>query len=139
MLRTLSATLVLLLAAQAANAADLRVKVDGLTTANGPIIASLISSADAWEGRAASVADRVVQPASTDAIELVFEGIEPGEYAIRVMHDENNNGELDRTDVGMPTEGYGFSNNPQVMRAATFAEARFIVAESGTLIHVQLR
>ena len=35
----------------------------------------------------------------------------PGKYAIRYFHDENINGKLDTNKMGIPTEGYGFSNN----------------------------
>lgn len=40
-----------------------------------------------------------------------FEGIPPGTYAIAVAHDENMNGKLDTNALGIPTEGYGFSND----------------------------
>ena len=34
-----------------------------------------------------------------------------GEYAVKVFHDENNNGELDKRIFGIPAEAYGFSND----------------------------
>jgi len=34
-----------------------------------------------------------------------------GKYAVRYFHDENLNGKLDTNMIGIPTEGYGFSNN----------------------------
>ena len=34
-----------------------------------------------------------------------------GRYAISAIHDENTNGEFDRNWLGIPLEGYGFSNN----------------------------
>jgi len=55
------------------------------------------------------------------------------------MHDLNGNGELDTNFMGMPIEGYGFSNNPEVMRRATFEEARFELPEDGTHIELRLR
>lgn len=139
MFRTLSATLVLLLAAQAANAADLRVKVDGVTQATGTLSAMLLNSAEAWDGKSEPVSGRRADITATGSIELVFDDLAPGEYAVRVMHDDNGNGQLDRNVVGMPTEGYGFSNNPRVMRAATFEEARFTVPAAGTSIQIVLR
>src|ERR1051325_8420985 len=39
-----------------------------------------------------------------------FEDIPPGTYAMAVIHDENMNGKLDTNVLGIPTEGYGFSN-----------------------------
>jgi len=40
-----------------------------------------------------------------------FEDIPPGNYAISVLHDTNNNKIVDKNAFGMPTEGVGFSNN----------------------------
>lgn len=34
-----------------------------------------------------------------------------GKYSIRYFHDENNNNSLDNNWLGLPNEGYGFSNN----------------------------
>ena len=42
---------------------------------------------------------------------FVFDNVEPGEYALTVLHDENGNGKLDTNLLGMPKEGYGVSNN----------------------------
>jgi uncharacterized protein (DUF2141 family) len=36
--------------------------------------------------------------------------MDKGKYAISIIDDENNNADLDRF-LGIPTEGYGFSNN----------------------------
>jgi uncharacterized protein (DUF2141 family) len=40
-----------------------------------------------------------------------IENLTPGKYAIRYFHDENMNGILESNKMGIPTEGYGFSNN----------------------------
>lgn len=41
----------------------------------------------------------------------VFDGLAPGRYAIVLFQDANSDGRLDRNLIGVPTEGYGFSNN----------------------------
>lgn len=35
----------------------------------------------------------------------------PGKYALAVLDDENSNGKMDKNFLGIPLEGYGFSNN----------------------------
>ena len=42
---------------------------------------------------------------------LVFEDLADGQYAIRYFHDENENDELDTNLLGIPKEGFGFSND----------------------------
>jgi uncharacterized protein (DUF2141 family) len=55
-----------------------------------------------------------------------FEDIPPGTYAMAVVHDENMNGKLDTNWAGVPTEGYGFSNNAKgVLGAPSFEAASF--------------
>lgn len=55
-----------------------------------------------------------------------FEDIPPGKYALAVIHDENMNGKLDTNRLGIPTEGYGFSNDAKALLSApTFGAASF--------------
>jgi uncharacterized protein (DUF2141 family) len=55
-----------------------------------------------------------------------FEDIAPGTYALAIIHDENMNGELDTNWLGVPTEGYGFSNNAKALLGApSFSAASF--------------
>jgi uncharacterized protein (DUF2141 family) len=55
-----------------------------------------------------------------------FEDIPPGRYALAVIHDENMNGKLDTNRFGVPTEGYGFSNDARAfLSAPTFRAASF--------------
>ena len=45
---------------------------------------------------------------------IIFDNLKPGKYAFRYFHDENNNDDLDSNFIGIPNEGYGFSNNARV-------------------------
>ena len=55
-----------------------------------------------------------------------FEDIAPGTYALAVIHDENVNGELDANWLGIPVEGYGFSNDARALLGApSFSAASF--------------
>jgi len=49
--------------------------------------------------------------ASGDSITVVFENLKPGKYAVSVLHDANKNKDLDQNKLGIPKEGFGFSNN----------------------------
>lgn len=55
-----------------------------------------------------------------------FEDIPPGTYALAVVHDENMNGKLDTGLLGVPLEGYGFSNDAKAwFGAPSFSAASF--------------
>jgi uncharacterized protein (DUF2141 family) len=42
---------------------------------------------------------------------IVVNNLKPGKYAFKYFHDENKNENLDCNWLGIPTEGFGFSNN----------------------------
>ena len=52
----------------------------------------------------------IAVPASLE-VQVSIPNLEAGQYAIAVFHDENKNKKLDKNFVGIPKEGYGFSNN----------------------------
>ncbi len=58
--------------------------------------------------------DRVLKSDSVAAnigsVELQIANLPPGEYALAVFHDENNNGKLDTNWLGIPKEKVAFSN-----------------------------
>ena len=63
-----------------------------------------------------------------------FTSIEPGQYAVAVMHDLNGNHRTDTKMFGIPTEDWGVSNNSRPrLRAPNFDEAAFSVAEGKTV------
>ncbi|MFY8036033.1 MAG: DUF2141 domain-containing protein [Cyclobacteriaceae bacterium] len=49
--------------------------------------------------------------AAKGTVEVVVENLPAGTYGISVMHDANSNEKLDSNMIGIPKEGFGFSNN----------------------------
>ena len=70
-----------------------------------------------------------------------FSNVEPGTYAIAVVHDENGNGKLDKNFVGVPSEGYGVSNNKTyALSAPKWDESTFkLGATESKALQVKLR
>lgn len=132
----IASTLALLLALPCA-AADLTVSLSEIRAATGIVKVALVD-AEGWAGRAAPVQGTGAPPAGETQV-FTFKGVAPGRYALMVTHDENGNGKLDTNMIGMPLEGYGFSNNPRVMRKPTWDEAVFEVGAADARIAVELR
>ena len=49
--------------------------------------------------------------ASKGTMHVYFNDVPPGNYAIAVYHDANSNSKMDKNLLGVPKEGYGFSND----------------------------
>lgn len=120
------------------HAADLAVTVADIRVSQGTLKVSVSDSVQSWDGEMKSV-DGATAKAQTPTQTFHFNGLPPGQYAVMVMHDENENGKLDTNFIGMPTEGYGFSNDPKVLRKPTFEEARFELDAAGGAIVIHLR
>lgn len=65
------------------------------------------------------------------AAQACFAVSAPGTYAVAVFHDENNNHHLDTNFLGLPTEGYGFSNNAAISLGPPKFEAVRIAVQPG--------
>lgn len=126
-----------LLVATPAFAADLTLDVTEIRDATGTLNVALVD-ADGYAGKARPLRGEAL-PVTGATHQLVFKGLPAGRYAVMITHDANGNGRLDTNALGMPLEGYGFSNNPRVMRKPTFEEAAFDVGEADATLAVELR
>ncbi len=90
----------------AARAADREVVIEEVASAEGAIFVSLHDGEASWSGTPSATQKVAPQPGRT---RVVFGGLAPGDYAVRVFHDRNGNGALDTNMVGIPREPYGFS------------------------------
>lgn len=123
--RTLAAALTGLVALPVL-AADLTVEVHGIRSGDGRLYVSVHApeSKDAFPAGAGSVA-ALQRRAHAGTLRFVLQDLPPGRYAVNAFHDENDNGDLDTNLVGIPSEGYGFANDPD----ASFGPPEFEDAE----------
>ncbi len=56
-----------------------------------------------------------------------------------VLRDLDGNGLFDCNALGIPRDGYGFSNNPLALGWPAFARVRFAVPAAGTITTVRMR
>ena len=95
---------------------------------DGAVMAALFDSEGAWDGGGAPVRAAMINVAGGDRVAR-FEGLPPGDYALRAFHDVTSAGEMNANPFGMPTEPYGFSNNAVGnMGPASWDRARFAVS-----------
>jgi uncharacterized protein (DUF2141 family) len=123
------------------HAGELTVTITDVRAHKGTLSLAVVNSEAGWNNQEKPVAaERLALTEDHKTGPVVFKFTVPaGSYAVQVMHDENDNGTLDTNFMGIPVEGYGFSNNPQVMRRAHFSEAKFAVTEAPSAITIRLR
>ena len=119
---------------------QLAVTISGLDEPQGQVCLNLFDSGSGFPGdREQAVATQCLVPSPELSVVAVFEDLAPGSYAVSVFHDANDDSEFNRNFVGMPTEGFGFSRNPDARTGAPeFGEAMVLVAGGETAIEIEL-
>jgi uncharacterized protein (DUF2141 family) len=119
--------------------ADLQVQLSGLRSEKGTVYLCLSPNPARFlqcKDDPAAVSRSI--PAS-GAGRLDLGVVRAGTWALLVVHDENRNGRLDMM-LGIPREGFGFSNNPAVKpRAPKWEEIRFTVPATPSVQQVRIR
>ena len=97
-----------MIATPIALAADLTVSVDSIAKTQGTIVLGLFDEGTYSGDGAVDGANLKVEG---NTVSVTFEGLEPGEYAVKLYHDVNDDGEMNTNPFGMPTEPFAFSND----------------------------
>ncbi|MGB7405001.1 MAG: DUF2141 domain-containing protein [Pacificimonas sp.] len=105
---------------------DVTVSIQNIQPGPGMLLVALQT-----EDEFAQAAGSMTQMIEADAVAttVTFENVPPGEYAAAVVHDTNENGQIDMGATG-PTEGWGFSGDAQ-QGAPEFAPAAVDVRTVG--------
>ncbi len=83
---------------------------------------------------------RARAPAEAPTTRACFELPGPGTYAVAVYHDANGDGHFNRSLIGLPQEGFGFSNDaPTKVGLPAFSAVRLPVKAGETVTRVILR
>jgi uncharacterized protein (DUF2141 family) len=87
---------------------QLEVIVHDIKNDAGIVMVGLFNSSEtftkkAWKGEKSK--------AKPGTIRVIFHDIPSGNYAVSAYHDVNENGKLDMNFLGIPKEGFGFSND----------------------------
>jgi len=146
-----AALALLLFSCASAEASNLWVTIRGVASSQGTLMVGLYDSEENFRiaitdagkvgllndsSRLVGIALRAI--AGTQSV--VFTNLKPGTYAVIAFHDANDNGKLDENWLGVPTEGYGFSNNAEgFMSAPSFQNVGVLVDNQDLSIVITLK
>jgi uncharacterized protein (DUF2141 family) len=130
-----SALFGLLLQPAASSAAELAITVRGVANDSGHVLVAACT-AETFLGAKCPYTARTA--AEEGPVRVLVSGIKPGAYAIQSFHDENDNLDIDRNLLGLPSEGMGFSRDaPMRFGPPSFEDA--VVEITGRRSEVELR
>jgi uncharacterized protein (DUF2141 family) len=116
-------------------AGDIRVSITGVKQARGTVRVALYNRAKGFLHTRSAYKKVVLKARSRVAYR--FRNVPRGVYAIAAFHDQNNNGVLDTSFLGIPKENFGTSNNVSArFGPPKYAKARF---RHGNQTHINIR
>lgn len=137
---TLTVLLVSVLSVNGQNKGDLKVRIEGLRNNNGKLSITLFNSPAGFP----EDIDRAYKWKTIDLEEqapvFLFNDLPRGDYAYAILHDEDGNGKMNKNILGIPREGFGFSNNyvPKI-KNPSFSDASFSLKEGSTEHEIEIQ
>ncbi len=124
--------------AQTTNEGTLAIQIDNLKTVDGVIILALFNNEGDFLKN--DFAQATVTPNKNGVTLATFNNLPVGDYAVSIIHDKNENGQLDKNVIGIPTEGFGFSNDKMgTFGPPSFKECLIKVTTQPTEITITLK
>ena len=108
--------------AQSSEGNTITVTIENAKNDQGSILVSLHNSETFMKGAGLQSAKGHIKDGKST---ITLENVVPGEYAIMVLHDANDNQQMDFEPNGMPKESYGLSNNVMSFGPPSYADAKF--------------
>ena len=124
--------------ASASEPSDLKAQAHGMRNSDGQVLCALFNGPDGFpDGENAAQGDR--SKVSHGKATCQFKNLKPGVYAVAVFHDEDGDGQMDSV-LGIPTEGFGFSNNakPGMFGPPSFEKAAFRVSGGKRALSIKM-
>ncbi len=117
--------------------ADLNVTITHLRNDQGFVDVTLYDHSKGWLDDTYAVGNLTLK-AHAGSVHAVFSQLKPGRYAIVTTHDENGNGRMDFV-LGLPAEGYAFSNDIRpFFSAPSFDRAAFDVGLTNRQVEIKM-
>lgn len=123
-----------------ASATWINVKIEGVRNSKGLVAVTLYpdNSSKFLAKHGSMYVGRV--PAQTGTVRTCIFVPKPGVYGVAVYHDENASQKFDRNGLGLPAEGYGFSNNPSTIGGLpSFRSVRLNIPKSGLTTQITMK
>jgi uncharacterized protein (DUF2141 family) len=106
-----------------ASAIEVTVTITGIRNAKGKVGVLAFTTKDGFPDNQDKAIAKAVADARQGTVTFTLKNLPAGKLAIAVLHDEDGNGKLTRTIIGLPLEGVGMSGKPEGKLPPTFNDA----------------
>jgi uncharacterized protein (DUF2141 family) len=124
------------------NNGTLEITFTSIKSSKGEVCVNLFNGSNGFPqgGKGAGLKVARCTPIVKGVAKISFANLPYGNYAVAAVHDTNGDNRLNSNFLGIPQEGFGFSNNPVVKTSPpSFSEAQFFISGSKTEIQVRMQ
>lgn len=127
--------------AQSAQTGTIIAKVLAFRNSNGNIQLTLYNQEEGFpKDLETSVGTKMIKLTNRDVAEVRFSNLPYGTYAIAGLHDENYNEDMDYNWIGMPKEGYCFSNDAKpVLSPPSYSSTKFTLNQKQKIVYITMQ
>ena len=118
---------------------SIQIDITNFRNDKGKLAFVLFNSSDGFPTTASKAIKRGKQAIQQGKTTLIFPNMPKGDYAMAVLHDENENGHEDKNFFGIPKEGFGFTvKQPPVFKIPTFEDTKFAHNHQNTFVRFKI-
>ena len=132
--------LALLFVTLSINAQTITVKITNIRNSNGNIAFYIFKDNTSFDQKKPCFEEIYPKTNLINELMIIELKFKPGVYGILVLDDENKDGEMKYNWLGIPREGYGFSNYYHTgIFKPSFEDFDFIVSEKAEIVQVKMK
>jgi uncharacterized protein (DUF2141 family) len=118
----------------------IKISVTNLRNNKGHVLISLYRNGEGFPDNTEKAIRKAKLVIKDKVAWVLFTGLPTGKYAAAILHDENDDQKMNKTFLGLPKEGYGFSNNVMgTFGPPSFSKAAFNYNSGGNEVAVAIR
>lgn len=119
---------------------DLTIEINGLENQTGKVCLTVFNGSQGFPSDAQRAIKAECLEISELPFQITFDDLAYGSYAVAAYHDTNEDTQLNQGVLGIPTEGFAFSNDAPVRTGpASFQDAMFVLSQQNFNIQMQMR
>lgn len=123
----------------ATKSSELSINIRGLESNVGKVLVLVFKDSDGFPEEDKKAYKILELSISNKSASGKISDIPSGTFAISVLHDEDGDGKMKKNGLGIPTEGFGFSNNPSILFGQPSFEKCSFSLKEGTSKQINIK
>ena len=114
--------------------------VSGFKNEKGNCVINLYNKSQGFPNSNTIACKSITAKIKNNSAQIVFENVNPGTYAVSILHDANADGVLNKNMFGIPKESYGASNNKiPSLSSPNFEDSKFEISNQDKTLLIKVK